>query len=173
MKATTVLGILRVVSWLIFIGLCIRVGGMIISFFLSLFVNTEAAGDLFMSFNLSGLLQYNKWHYIVLAVLIITISGLKAYLFYWVIKIISKINFTNPFSQYNGKIIFKMSSIALQIGILSVTVKSYALWLSRNHVVIPYRGDSNDFLYLAGILFVIGYIFKRGIELQSENELTV
>jgi len=173
MKATTVLDILRVVSWVIFIGLFIKTGGMIISLFVSLFIDAQAARGIYLGLFLPGLMDYNIWHYIVLAVFIIAISGLKAYLFYWVIKIISKINFTNPFSEYNGKIIFKMSSIALQIGILSVTVQSYVLWLSKNHVLIPYRGDSNDFLYLAGILFVIGFIFKRGIELQSENELTV
>ena len=173
MKATTVLDILRVVSWILFIGLCIRTGAMIISFFVSLFINAQAAGDIYLGLNLSELMDYNKWHYIVMAVLIIALSGLKAYLFHWVIKIISKINFTNPFSEHNGKIIFIMSSIALQIGILAVALKSYTQWLSKNLVVISYRGESSDFLYLAGILFVIGYIFKRGVELQSENELTV
>ena len=173
MKATTVLDIMWVVSWVIFIGLCIKTGGLIISVFVSFLINAEATQHIYPGLGLSDLMDYNKWHYMVMAVLIIAVSGLKAYLFHWVIKIISKINFTNPFSEYNGKIIFKMSSIALQIGILSVTVQSYVLWLSKNHVIIPYRGDSNDFLYLAGILFVIGFIFKRGIELQSENELTV
>lgn len=173
MKATTVLDILKVVSWILFIGMCIRTGAMIISFLVSLFVNTQAAGDIYLGLDLSELMDYNKWHYMVMAVLIIAVSGLKAYLFYWVIKIISKINFTNPFSEYNGKTIFRMSGIALQIGILAVAIKSYAQWLSKNQVLISYRGESSDFLYLAGILFVIGYIFKRGIELQSENELTV
>jgi len=173
MKATTVLDILKVVSWIMFIGLCIRTGAMIISFFVSLFIDARAAGDIYLGLNLSDLMDFNKWHYMVMGVFIIALSGLKAYLFFLVIKIISKINLTNPFSEYNGKIIFKMSSIALQIGILAVSVKSYAQWLSKNQVSIPYRGESTDFLYLAGILFVIAYIFKRGIELQSENELTV
>ena len=173
MKATTVLDILKVVSWILFIGLCIRTGAMIISFLVSLFLNTRAAGDIYLGLDLSALLDYNKWHYIVMAVLIISLSGLKAYLFFWVIKIISKINLTNPFSEYNGNIIFKMSSIALQIGILAISAKSYSQWLSKNQVFFAYRGESTDFLYLAGILFVIAYIFKRGIELQSENELTI
>lgn len=173
MKASTVLDILNVVSWIIFVGLCIRTGAMIISFIVSLFINAQAAGDLYLGHDLSELKDYNKLHYIVMAVLIIVQSGLKAYLFSLVIKIISKINLSSPFSENNGRIIFKMSSISLQVGILSVLLKSYAQWLSKNHVSVSYMGESTEFLFLAGILFVIAYIFKRGIELQSENELTV
>jgi hypothetical protein len=36
-----------------------------------------------------------------------------------------------------------------------------------------YLGGTGEFLFLAGIVFVIAQIFKRGIEIQTENELTV
>jgi hypothetical protein len=30
-----------------------------------------------------------------------------------------------------------------------------------------------DFIFIAGLVFIISQIFKRGVEIQSENELTV
>ena len=32
---------------------------------------------------------------------------------------------------------------------------------------------SGDFIFLAGIVYVFSQIFKKGVEIQSENELTV
>jgi hypothetical protein len=34
-------------------------------------------------------------------------------------------------------------------------------------------GGADVWLFMGVTLFVIGHIFKRGIEIQSENELTV
>lgn len=34
-------------------------------------------------------------------------------------------------------------------------------------------GGADVWFFMTVILFVIGHIFKRGIEIQSENELTV
>jgi hypothetical protein len=54
MKTNQILQILKVASWIMFIGLCIKTGAMIISFFVSLFINPEGAKDLYMGMNLSG-----------------------------------------------------------------------------------------------------------------------
>jgi hypothetical protein len=32
---------------------------------------------------------------------------------------------------------------------------------------------SGDFLFLAGVVFIFAQMFKRGVEIQHENELTV
>ena len=33
--------------------------------------------------------------------------------------------------------------------------------------------DADNFLFMAGLVFIITQVFKRGMEIQSENELTV
>ncbi|MBN2635649.1 MAG: DUF2975 domain-containing protein [Prolixibacteraceae bacterium] len=33
--------------------------------------------------------------------------------------------------------------------------------------------NTGPFLFMAGLVFVISQIFKRGVEIQSENDLTV
>lgn len=173
MKTEQILNILRVVSWIIFIGLCIKAGALIFSFMVSLFVNSRGSEDLYLGLNLSQLYEYGKWHYITMMSLMIAIAGLKANLFFEVVRILTKINMNHPFSKKIAKLIFKMSDIAIQIGIATIAVNIYAKWLKDNRVTVGIDGGISEFLFLAGILYVVAQIFKRGIELQSENELTV
>jgi hypothetical protein len=173
MKTKQILEILKVLAWIIFIGLCIRTGAMIISAFVSLFVNPQGAGILYSGLNLSDLLTYSQGYYIRLVSLVIFLSGLKAYLFFLVIKIISKISVTHPFSEQITSLIYKLSTVSLQIGILAVITNSYAKWLLKQPVQFSFEGGGTEFLFLAGILYVVMQIFKRGIELQNENELTI
>jgi hypothetical protein len=54
----------------------------------------------------------------------------------------------------------------------------YARWLAQQGVKMPdiehlRLGGADVWLFMGVTLFVIGHIFKRGIEIQSENELTV
>lgn len=173
MKTKQILRVVEVIAWILFIGLCIKTGAIIISFFLSLAINSQAAISLYMGMNLTELLLFSKTHYVVLVSLVIILSGLKAYLFYWVLKILSKINVNSPFSKSIGEIIMKMSAIALQIGITAVITNGYAIWIMKKGIRFSYEAGETEFLFLAGILFVIAVIFKKGIELQQENELTI
>ena len=173
MKTSQVIQILKVVAWIMFIGLCIRTGAMLVSFVVSLFVNPVAAKDIYLGLDLSALLEKGTGYYISVATLIIVLSGLKAYLFYWVIKIISTLNIAHPFSLQVERIIMKISGIALQIGILAMITNSYTKWLMKNLAHFRFEGGGPEYLFLAAILFLIAQIFKRGIELQAENELTI
>jgi hypothetical protein len=173
MTTKQVLEILKVVAWIIFIGLCIKTGAMVISVFISLFVNSKAAKDLYSGLDLSQIYALGLWHYVIMVFLIVIVSGLKAFLFYQVAKITSKINITHPFSVEVERVISKMSEIALQIGIISIITHVYSKWLLKQNIHFTFEGESTEFLFLAGILFVIAVIFKRGIELQSENDLTI
>lgn len=46
-------------------------------------------------------------------------------------------------------------------------------WMRQNGLPIPENWISGEFIFLAGVIFIIAQIFKKGIELQSENELTI
>lgn len=173
MKTKQILQILNVISWIAFIGLCIKTGSMVVSFIVSLFFHTEGSQNLYLGLNLSDLHQFSLWHYVVMTGLIILLSGLKAYIFFWVIRIISGINVMQPFNEYTARLILKLSGIALRIGITALITDIYAKWIMKKTVAFSYDGGGSEFLYLAGILFVIAVIFKRGIEIQKENELTI
>lgn len=173
MKTTQVLSILKIAAWIIYIGLCIQTGAMIISLLMTLFGNPEGAKDLYRGMDLSELYAFDKWHFIFLMSFVIIISASKAHMFYRVIKIFSKINLTHPFSQRVANLISNISGIAMGIGIFSFLSNNYAQWLMKKGLNFSYESGGTEFLFLAGILFVIAQIFKRGIELQSENELTI
>ena len=105
---------------------------------------------------------------------------LKAIMFYLIVKILmdKKLDLAQPFNKEMGRFIFSMSYLALGTGFFSFWSMKYAKWLAQQGVDMP----DNEHLRLAGAdiwlfmgitLFVIAHIFKRGIEIQSENELTV
>ena len=165
--------LLKVGTWLIYIGLFVEAGVKLVSVFISLFINDESSHNLFNGMNVSTLYGSDKLHFIIMALLVIIVPALKAYLFFLVIRITSKLNIAEPFSDYNARLILKMSKISLFIGLTGFAASSYAGWLDSNKINFHYGGGGTEFLFLAGILFIIAQIFKRGIELQSENELTI
>ena len=175
MKTKQVLGIMKIISWIIFIGLCIKAGAIIISSFVSFFVNHEAASDLYLGLDLSNLFEFYSWYYISVLSLIITMALLKAYMFYLVISIFLKFDLNNPFTTNTAYLISKISYVALVTGLFAIISNDYIKWLTTHRVETPIPLDfgSEDVLFMAGILFIVAYIFKHGVKIQSENELTI
>ena len=108
-----------------------------------------------------------------MAALMIILSGSKAWLSFWVVKITGRLSLTEPFSESVAGLIQGMSIISLQIGLLALATDAYAQWLNKSFVNFTAESAGTDFLFLAGILYVIAMIFRRGIELRRENELTI
>ena len=175
MKTKHVLILMKIISWIIFIGLCIKAGALIISSCVSLFVNHEAAKDLYLGLDLSNLYEYDKWYFIAVISLIISIAVLKAYMFYLVINIFLKFDLKNPFTLNTANLISKISYVALSIGVIAIISNDYNKWLITHRVEthILFDFGAEGVLFMAGILFIVSYIFKHGVKLQSENELTI
>lgn len=174
MKTNTkkILEILKVFAWIIFIGLCIKAGAVIISFIVSLF-NQEAVANLYLGQNLTEVYDSGFWPFLLTNSFLIILPALKAYMFYLVVQLLSGINLDQPFSQRVGSLLMNISRVALEIGIIAIIFNGYAKWLLKNGTQFEFDGSSTEFLFLAGIVLVIAQIFKRGLELQNENELTV
>ncbi|HYF29514.1 MAG TPA: DUF2975 domain-containing protein [Chitinophagaceae bacterium] len=179
MKTRTerILTAMRILAWVIFIGLCIRTGVLLYSCFISLFVNPAGAKDLYMELDLSSLYNYSLQHYVIVVSMVTLISALKALIFYLVIKIFLKINFVHPFNTSMVSLIFGISYTALGLGTLALVGTSYCRWLAEKGVDFPpmdqYVGGGAEFLFFAAVIFFIAQVFKRGIEIQTENELIV
>lgn len=177
-KTKQILTVLNVVSWVIFIGLCIKTGAIIFTFIYSFF-NPIVAQNLHLGLNLSNLYQVDISIYSYILSCLIILSGLKAYNFFLVVKIFQTINFHNPFEIRIASLIAKISYISFSIWILTFVINVYIEWLTTNGIEIlqvnlqNYLGGGSEFFFLGMIVFIISQIFKRGIELQSENELTV
>jgi hypothetical protein len=168
MKTQRILDILVVVVWIAFIGLCIQAGTQLILFGIDL-MRTQFLGN--VDGSKASVLEH--WPNATISILSIVIAALKAYLFYWVIKITTQINIEKPFNPLVGKYIYKMSQIALQIGVLGLIVHVCAKILFKKGLTVPDYGSGHEYLFFAGILYLIAQIYRRGIALQRENELTV
>lgn len=167
---------LHVACWIVFIGLCIESGTLIFNFTYAIY-KPIAAHNIYKGLDLSVLLQKNLAHFIGLMSFIVVISTLKAYLFYLVVKIFMKLNFVKPFSVEISKLIEMISIEVLSIAIVGAIAKQYTKKLVQSGYEISfvneYWNDTGAFLMMAATIYVISQIFKKGIELQNENDLTV
>lgn len=171
-KTEKILVVMNVLTWIVFIGLLIQAGAILISYGVSLF-NSETAKNLYSGMDLSSLRESGIWKYTGAVSFMIAILCLKAYTAYLVIKILSKINMSNPFNSEIAGLIEKVSFVILEIWIITIIANEYSNWLSKNDLVLRGTREAGEFIFLAGVIFVFAQIFKKGVELQSENELTI
>jgi len=167
---------LHIVAWIIFVGLCIEAGGLIVNFIFSLY-KPELVQNLYQKLDLSELYNRSQLAFFGMYGFILVISVLKAYLFYVVIRLISKLNLSKPFSSYVADQITKISYFTFAIGILSNLARQIAQNLLHFGYDIDklnqFWPDSQAFILMAAVIYVIATIFSRGVEIQNENDLTV
>ena len=175
-KTKLILTILHVIAWIIFVGLSIEAGGLIVNFIFSVF-KPEFVGNLYQKLDLSQMYQQSKWAFFGMYSFVLFISILKATLFYIVIDLHFKLDLSKPFSSFVAKRISQISYSTFSIGILSFIARQTAKNLSHHGYEIDklsqFWVDSQAFILMAAVIYVIAQIFKRGVELQNENDLTV
>lgn len=168
--------ILHVIAWIIFVGLSIEAGGLIVNFVFSVF-KPEFVGNLYQKLDLSVLYQQSKFVFFGMYGFVLFISILKAILFYIVIELLLKLDLNKPFSSFVSTKISQISYFTFWIGILSFIARQVAESLLLQGYEIDklsqFWVDSSAFITMAAIIYIISVIFKRGIELQEENELTI
>ncbi len=167
---------LYVVAWLIFVGLCIEAGGLLVNFFFSLY-RPELVQHLYEKIDFSQMYKESKMAFFGTYSFILVISILKAWLFYIVIRLMHKMDLSKPFSSFVAKQISLLSYFTLSIGLLSYIARKITDSL-MHHGFVPGRlqefwVDSRAFILMGAILYIIATIFKKGVDIQTENELTV
>ncbi len=175
-----VLKILYVLSWIIFIGVCIEAGGFIFNSFFVLVLNPVGANKFWEQIDLSSLYEFDRGYFFVETLLMSMVAVMRAIMFYLIVKILhdKKLNMAKPFGNDMGRFILNLSYLAFGIGLFSWWGVKYSEWFVEQGVRMPdihylRLGGADVWLFMSVILFVIAQIFKRGIELQAENELTV
>jgi hypothetical protein len=168
--------VLHIVAWLIFVGLCIEAGALIVNFVYSIF-KPEIIAYLYEKLDLSDMYARSKWAYFGMYSFILVISVLKAVMFYIVIRLLIKLDLSKPFSSFVSEQISLISYFTFSIGILSFIARQTAKNLLHRGYEIDqldrFWVDSQAFILMAAVIYVIATIFKKGIELQNEQDLTV
>lgn len=161
-----------VLSWIAFIGLLVKTGAIMTSFGVSLY-NPEASHNLYKGLSLYDLREHSFWYYTQVVSLMIAFSGLKAYIFYLVIQALSKVNLTNPFTMEVAVLLEKISYVLIGIWAVALLYNAQTEWFAKRQIINLDHWSTEGFFLMAGLVFIISQIFKRGVEIQAENELTV
>lgn len=170
---STILKIMNVLFGIAFIGLCIKTGAILISFIVSHFVNSEGAKDLYQGLNLFDLYSYDKLHYTFTVSLLLVLTGLKAYIAYLVIKFFMKFKLSKPFGNDLTDLFLKISYTALEAGVLALIASGYSKGISKKGIPIPIDWSGSEILFFAGVIYLLALVYKKGTDLQMENDLTV
>lgn len=181
-KITTeqVLKALHVLAWIIFIGLCVNAGGILFNAVYVYAIQEVAVQNFWQGLNFSSLWQQDHgWFYTIVSQMFI-IEVLKALMFYVIIKLFlkNKLNFSKPFTHDLKNSLLLICYICLGISFFANFGKNYATEMTFRGVQMPELHHLNFvgadvWLFLAIILFVVAQLFKRGIEIQEENDLTI
>lgn len=182
-KITTdqVLKVLQILSWIIFIGLCVEAGGVAVNTFITLFINPSGVVNFWEGADyLSSLHAFDRGNFMVITLIMNIVAVLKAIMFYLIVKLFTEktLNISQPFSKELRHFILNLSYLALGIGLFSHSGAEYSAWFAQQGAAkadlqaLDLAG-SDVWLFMAVVLFVIVQIVKRGIEIQKENELTI
>ena len=162
-------------------GTLVKFGIILISFIISLF-NPEFVVfkdiDVFGEGTSPGTYFYeiqksHLWNYIFYIISIILWTLIKSYLAYLIIKLLAKINIIHPFSMEIANRVVKISYTLIFIWGLSFVVNFFDKWSALAIGLEPQFEIRGELLFIAGLVYLIGNIFKRGVEIQNENKLTI
>lgn len=183
-KTHQILKIMHILTWIAVIGLIAQAGAILISFAVSCF-NPEAARNLYTGMDLEAtrslngvldmynLRQYSFRHYAMTVSFLLSVSFFKAYVLFLVTKTLSKVNLTSPFNFEVAHLIQTISYFLFSTWLIAVIGNGYTSWLVKRTEFRLDQLPTSEFLFMAGLVFIISQIFKRGVEMQTESELTV
>ncbi len=168
--------VLCAIAWLIFVGLSIEAGGWLVNFFFHLY-RPEFVPNLYQKLNLTEMYEHRKSVFYGIYGFILVISVLKACLFYIVIRLMHKMDLSRPFSSFVARQISLISYYTLLIGLLSyIGTRLASYWMHRGVIaesLAAFWPDSDAFILMGAVIYIIATIFKKGVDIQNENDLTV
>ncbi|NMH29214.1 DUF2975 domain-containing protein [Flavobacterium sp. SE-s28] len=170
------LTVLYWLSWIILTGLCVDAGSFIFNGIYTTTFNPAAADY----FKLSELYHFDAGHYLVQLTFMTIVGCMKALMFYLIVMILhdKKLDLSRPFTPETGRFISNLSYLCFGAGLFSDWGSKYALWLSSKNITMPdsqalQLGGADVWLFSGVLLLVIAQIFRKGIELQHESDLTI
>jgi hypothetical protein len=171
-RTELVLTVMHILTWVAFIGLMIKAGAILVSYGIS-WVNPVAAGNLYLGLNLYNLSQFSFGHYTLFVSLMVILLCMKALICFLIIKTLSKVKLMNPFTMEVARTLERISLVLMITWAFAVAGSAHTAWLMERTGTLRDDGAAGEFIFMAGLVFIISQVFKRGVEIQSENDLTV
>ncbi|MCC7524798.1 MAG: DUF2975 domain-containing protein [Chitinophagaceae bacterium] len=168
--------VLYIIAWLIFVALSIEAGGLLVNFFFHIY-KPEMVQNLYQKLDLIQMYKESKLAFFGVYSFILIISISKAFLFYIVIHLMHRMDRSKPFSAFVSRQISIIGYFTLAIGLFNLIARQLVKNL-MHYGFVPeninqFWVDSEAFILMGAIIYIIATIFKKGVELQNENDLTV
>jgi hypothetical protein len=171
-RTEQILIVMHILAWMALVGFVIEAGAMSYTYFVSIFYE-DGARDLYNGLNYLELRQYNFWQYTLSISFRVAIRVMQAYTSWLVIKCLMTVKLDNPFKPEVAQQIEKISYLMLSTWVVAMVHNLHAYWMTNLVRDFVPTWISGEFIFAAGLLFIVAQIFKRGVEIQSESELTV
>lgn len=128
-------------------------------------------GDVAVKF--TELKQQGTFSFAVFGILMITYLWVFIKLVNNALNVLYKVDFKNPFNHETSNLITKLGFSAFVLGILNIAFNSVISLLYKGNLAVDFSFESFNFLIMSAILYIVSIIFKKGVELQSDNDLTI
>ncbi|WP_337043611.1 DUF2975 domain-containing protein [Emticicia sp. 17c] len=171
-RTQTILSVVRIIALIGYIGAIVAGLRIIIPFIIG-FITDKFSID--TGTGLDTLRSTHLLTYVFMMSFVIVLAIMKVQVWEKLREILEEINLSSPFSGKVASMLENMSYIILAIGAIYFMADIYANNVSKSISIIDKHFFKTDYQYFfsAGIVYVVAQIFKRGVELQEENELTV
>ena len=173
MKTIQILKLLTAFAWLVFVGLCVKAGAMLMSLVLSSLFENQASSLFYTDLDLSEVYVFSAIAYYSLAVCLLLSALSQAIIFFFVIKLCSKVDVQNPFSEHVSMGLTKISYLSLVVGVASLIGLAVSKWLAEYGLKVNVEWSADAYIFMTCVLFLLAMFFKRGVEIQKENQLTI
>jgi len=158
-------------AWLVFIGSLVKIGLLLITYFVSIF-NIQTAANLYLGLELSAYMDYSFIHYSFIAGYRVILLLVQTYVAYLMIRFLDRTNLNNPFNSETVKLLKKVSFSIIGLWIVVIVHNSHLKFLEvTTGLNTTYL--ASGFITLSAIVYILAQMFKRGIEIQTENNLTI
>jgi len=171
-RTTRILATMRVIAWIAFIALMVETGLFLVTYVISCY-SPDIMSRMYRGKELYDLMAFDFRHYSATAILRIAYTALKTWIAYLTVSALSDVTLANPFTSPVARLLERISITLLIAGCVAIVNNAHDQWLIENMGVRSWEMAIDGFLVTAGLVFIIAKIFRRGVELQTEHDLTI
>ncbi len=171
-RTTRILATMRVIAWIAFIALMVETGLFLVTYVISCY-SPDIVSRMYRGKELYDLMAFDFRHYSATAIMRIAYTALKTWAAYLTVSVLSDVTLANPFTGSVARLLERISITLLIAGCVAIVNNAHDQWLMENMGIRSWEMAIDGFLVTAGLVFIIAKIFRRGVELQTEHDLTI
>ena len=174
-KTETILTVSKILAFMGMVWYSILWGSRLTTLVAS-FINPEWAKRTYdVDLTLFSIREHNIGYYVFAMCLTIAVFALKAIIWYVVFALLSKLKLQTPFSVEVEKKLERIAYLMLGVWIVgTIFWKTCLYYVSTDTGIrLAMNSSESEYLFMAAMIYIISQVFKRGIEIQEENQLTV